>query len=566
MKFTSIFYRLLWSYSAIFLLLFATIFGVLFINLSSHQIHSTIIQLHQATLSDRERLELELFHTLTNIKAWSTLSVMDDLLTDDADQRISRELEKFKKQYQLKGHLYVLSSQGKLVAADYEIKEMPDLSIWLTQTQSNTQFIDKHVSPVDGTMIIAFWQPVKASFDDQQITGYLVITYPWQDVTTFLADKLISRHLMLFSQAGQTIHQDEHLPLINNIAVIKGTQKELWYLYPVSQYVKTEYVEHHLEATINQRSFFIEILPNDVYTPLTNAWQWVSFVEKQQIYAPVKSMVIDILCWGGITAGFAFFIIYVVSQRLSKPIQTLTKVAVEIADTLDLSKRMPDYGDDEIGKFAISFNNMCDNLEKTWQEKNQINEALQSLNEQLEQKVIERTVRLAWQASHDILTSLPNRALLEEHLDRAIARCDRASTLLAVLFIDLDGFKAVNDNFGHAIGDYLLIDIAKRFLENIREPDTVARLGGDEFVILLELQKTEDLHVPLERICDLINTPVVVDNHILKVSPSIGITIYPLDLSDSDALIRHADQAMYKAKQKGRNQIQFFDNEIQIAV
>lgn len=184
----------------------------------------------------------------------------------------------------------------------------------------------------------------------------------------------------------------------------------------------------------------------------------------------------------------------------------------------------------------------------------------------MEQKVIERTVRLTWQASHDILTSLPNRALLEEHLERAIARCDRASTLLAVLFIDLDGFKAVNDNFGHAIGDYLLIDIAKRFLENVREPDTVARLGGDEFVILLELQKTEDLHVPLERICDLINTPVVVDNHILKVSPSIGITIYPLDPSDSDTLIRHADQAMYKAKQKGRNQIQFFDNEIRIAV
>jgi diguanylate cyclase (GGDEF)-like protein len=565
MKFTSIFYRLLWSYSAIFLLLFVTIFSVLFINLSSHQIHSTIAQLHQATLSDRERLELELSYTLSNVKAWSTLSVMDDLLTDDADQRITRELEKFKQQYQLKGHLYALSRQGELIAADYEIKKTPDLNIWLTQTQGNSPFIDKHVSPVDGTTIIAFWQPVKASFDDQQIIGYLIISYPWQAVTKFLAD-VTNRHLMLFNQDGLVIHQDVHLPIINNITVIKNAQKELWYSRLVTRYVETEPVEQHFEVSFNQQSFIIEVLPNDANMPLTDAWRWVSFAEKQQVYAPVKSTLMNISRWGGIIVIFAFFVIYIISQRLTKPIKALTKVAAEIADTLNLSKRMPDYGNDEIGKFATSFNNMCDNLEKTWQEKNQINDALQTLNEQLEQKVIERTVRLAWQASHDILTSLPNRALLEEHLDRAIARCDRASTLLAVLFIDLDGFKAVNDNFGHAIGDHLLIDIAKRFLENIREPDTVARLGGDEFVILLELQKTEDLRVPLERICDLINTPVVIDNHILKVSPSIGITIYPLDLSDSDALIRHADQAMYQAKQKGRNQIQFFDNEIRIAV
>jgi diguanylate cyclase (GGDEF)-like protein len=366
---------------------------------------------------------------------------------------------------------------------------------------------------------------------------------------------------MLFNRAGLTVHQDEHLPLINNIDLINHTQKESWVSHLISQYIEA-LPNAHYEVTLAQQAFFIETLPDNAATPLTNAWQWVSLAGKQQVYAPLKIIVINILQLGGIIAILTFLIIYVLSQHLTKPIQTLTTIAADIAHTLDLSKRMPDYGDNEIGKLATSFNDMCDNLEKTWQEKNQINNDLQTLNEQLEQKVAERTEHLAWQANHDILTNLPNRALLEERLTLAIARSQRVPSMLAVLFIDLDGFKAVNDNFGHDMGDYLLIDIAKRFLACVREPDTVARLGGDEFVILLELPNIEDINAPLERICALVNEPIVVDGKVLKVSPSIGVTIYPLDPSDSDGLIRHADQAMYQAKQKGRNQTQFFDSKI----
>lgn len=564
-KFTSIFHQLLWSYSAIFLLLFTAVFTVLFIKLSTHQVHSTITQLHQETVSEREQLELELFHTLTNVKAWATLSVMDDLLTDDVDQRITQELEKFKQQYQLKGHLYVLSSKGVLVTADHAIEKPLDLSVWFAHTQTNTPFIDKHINPVDGTAIIAFWQPVKASFDDQQIIGYLIITYPWQEVSAFLANTSISRHLMLFNQAGLTIHQDTHLPLMNSLDMINSSQKESWYSYLVTRYIEGSQ-DPHYEVSINQQGFFIETLPNNATTPLTNVWQWVSLAEKRQVYAPIKSMAIDILQLGGLIACLAFFIIFVLSQHLSKPIQTLTAIAAEIANTLDLSKRMPDYGNDEIGKLAASFNEMCDNLEKTWQEKNQINDDLQTLNAQLEQKVAERTEHLAWQAHHDILTDLPNRALLEERLSQAILRSHRTLSMLAVLFIDLDGFKAINDNFGHEMGDYLLINLAKRFIASVREPDTVARLGGDEFVILMELQQIEDIHTPLERLCNLVNESIIVDGKVLKVSPSIGITVYPLDPSDSDGLIRHADQAMYRAKQKGRNQTHFFDSDTETSV
>ena len=562
-KFSSIFHQLLWSYSAIFLLLFTAVYAVLFVKLSTYQVHTAISQLHQATLTDREQLESELFHTLTNVKAWSTLSVMDDLLTDDMDHRITQELEKLKQQYSLKGHLYALSSKGELVTADHPLEKTLDLSVWFAHTQTSTPFIDKHRNPVDGSEIIAFWQPVKASFDKQKTIGYLVITYPWQELTRFLADTTVLRHLMLFNQAGLTVHQDEHTPLMNSIDTINHIQKESWISLLISQYIEAS-PRVHYEVTVDRHTFFIEILPNNAAMPLTNAWQWVSFADKQQVYAPLKIIAIDILQLGGIIACLAFFTLYVLSQHLTKPIQTLTTIAADIAHTLDLSKRMSAYGDNEIGKLAVSFNEMCDNLEKTWQEKNQINNDLQTLNEQLEQKVAERTEHLAWQANHDTLTGLPNRALLEERLDHAIARSQRTPSMLAVLFIDLDGFKAVNDNFGHDMGDYLLIDIAKRFLDCVREPDTVARLGGDEFVILLELQKIDDIHVPLDRLCALVNEPIVINDNILKVSPSIGVTIYPLDSSDGDGLIRHADQAMYQAKQKGRNQTQFFDSEIQI--
>lgn len=559
-KFTSIFYRLLWSYSAIFLLLFTAIFSVLFIKISTNQVHCTISKLHQEILNDRHQLELELFQTLTNVKAWSTLSVMDNLLTDDADQQLMRRLETLKQQYQLKGHVYALSNKGALVAADHPIAKNLNVNVWYTQTQTSEPFINKHVSPADGSSIIAFWQPVKASFNDRQIIGYLIITYPWQDITEFLANMPTSRHLMLFNQAGVTVHQDQYLPLINSIKMLNSTDKKSWSSSWLTRYTETP-DDAYYEGTINQQDFFIEILPNNTATPLTNVWQWVSLVESHQIYAPIKSIVIDILELGSIIACIAFFIIYLLSQYLSKPIQTLTEIASEIANTLDLSKRMDSYGNNEIGKLATSFNDMCDNLEKMWLEKNKINQDLQALNRELEQKVAERTQHFAWQAHHDTLTKLPNRELLDEHLTQSIARSHRNSTMLAVLFIDLDGFKAINDDFGHEMGDYLLIDIAKRFIASIREPDTVARLGGDEFVILLEIEKKEDINKPLERICALINEPIIIDDKVLKVSPSIGVTIYPLDPSNSDGLIRHADQAMYQAKQKGKNQTQFFDSE-----
>jgi len=170
--------------------------------------------------------------------------------------------------------------------------------------------------------------------------------------------------------------------------------------------------------------------------------------------------------------------------------------------------------------------------------------------------------RIVWQAAHDPLTGLPNRALLADRLAQAMAHADRHKKLLAVCFADLDGFKAVNDRFGHDMGDKLLGQVGVRFLEVVRGNDTVARIGGDEFILLLtELSDLEELDSALKRAQQALTAPYIIEGETLQISASIGVTVYPQDRSDADTLLRHADHAMYISKQQGRNCVQLFNPE-----
>ena len=170
--------------------------------------------------------------------------------------------------------------------------------------------------------------------------------------------------------------------------------------------------------------------------------------------------------------------------------------------------------------------------------------------------------RLQQMAYHDALTRLPNRILLFDRLQNAIARTDRRHTLLAVCYLDLDGFKPVNDLLGHTAGDQLLIKVAERLRHCTRESDTVARLGGDEFVVLFaDLTRIEECHNSLDRLLRVLAEPYTVGDQRFEVAASIGVTLYPPDGSDADTLLRHADQAMYLAKQSGGNRYILFDAE-----
>jgi len=175
----------------------------------------------------------------------------------------------------------------------------------------------------------------------------------------------------------------------------------------------------------------------------------------------------------------------------------------------------------------------------------------------------EQEERLARQAYYDPMTELPNRMLAFERLRQAIVRADRTSRMVAVIFIDLDHFKKVNDTLGHGCGDQLLIDVAKRLAGCVRSEDTVARLGGDEFLVLLtDLTRVEYTQPVIDKILDGFNQPFRLGANELQVTASIGIAIYPDDSQEESDLLRNADTAMYHAKAKGRNQFKFFTEEM----
>jgi diguanylate cyclase (GGDEF)-like protein/PAS domain S-box-containing protein len=175
------------------------------------------------------------------------------------------------------------------------------------------------------------------------------------------------------------------------------------------------------------------------------------------------------------------------------------------------------------------------------------------------------SLRLSHLAQYDVLTDLPNRTLLDDRLTQAIASARRRGTGLAVLFVDLDRFKHVNDSFGHAIGDVLLQSVAQRLQACVRLSDTVSRLGGDEFVIVLsELDQVQDAAIAACKVLTALAVPHSVGGQDLDLTVSIGVSAFPSDGQDAETLIKNADTAMYHAKENGRNSYHFFEKDMNV--
>ena len=180
-----------------------------------------------------------------------------------------------------------------------------------------------------------------------------------------------------------------------------------------------------------------------------------------------------------------------------------------------------------------------------------------------QQKLLEQKNILDHQAHHDALTELPNRILFNDRLEQGIEKARRNKTNLALLFVDLDRFKQINDSLGHELGDKVLKIVTQRLKSSIRKEDTLARLGGDEFTIIIEeLAIAQDSSLLAQKILEVLAQPIHIDNHTLHVSSSIGISLYPQDGENAHNLLKYADAAMYKAKNEGRNNYQFYSVEM----
>ena len=166
---------------------------------------------------------------------------------------------------------------------------------------------------------------------------------------------------------------------------------------------------------------------------------------------------------------------------------------------------------------------------------------------------------ISFQANHDALTQLPNRAFFMEKFNQVIASRNKAKKL-ALLFIDLDYFKEVNDTYGHQVGDDLLRIISRRLLNCLRSQDLLARIGGDEFLLLLDdIEDTSFVNILGQRMLKEINKPCHIEGKIVNVSGSIGVSIFPADATDSEGLIHKADSAMYRSKESGKNSINYYN-------
>jgi diguanylate cyclase (GGDEF)-like protein len=230
------------------------------------------------------------------------------------------------------------------------------------------------------------------------------------------------------------------------------------------------------------------------------------------------------------------------ARYVTKPINKLSNTVQRFSVNQDIDG-LPTQRQDELGQLARNFLVMHNQIKQQFAELQQSHQRMEEL------------------AQHDALTDLPNRRLFLDRLENAIARARRSSQPLALLFIDLDKFKDINDCFGHEAGDVVLQSVAKRLSSNVRESDTVARLGGDEFVVLLENidsgDKVVEVAVVAAKLCDSMYEPLPYANQILHISMSVGVSLYPQDGETLDQLINNADRAMYQAKADPDQRVHF---------
>lgn len=294
------------------------------------------------------------------------------------------------------------------------------------------------------------------------------------------------------------------------------------------------------EITTNKEG--IEELSSVAGVPETD-WFVVARMPVSEAFQPVRGLIAVALKGTLMALAAIFLLVFIVVPKLLQPLTTAAQSMRAIADGKQELLPLPVHRNDEVGMLVQGFNYLVERL--------RTKEAALKASE----------TRLSFLAHHDSLTGLSNRNMLELRLQEALQKSQRDHTPFALLFCDLDGFKKINDAYGHKTGDTVLIKLAARFKQGRKLSDTVTRLGGDEFVILLT--QLDDARQEAEHVAryyiDAIQKPCEVDGNLFTLSVSIGIVLYDNPETSSSQLLSQADIAMYEAKRQGKNQFLFFN-------
>lgn len=368
--------------------------------------------------------------------------------------------------------------------------------------------------------------------------------------------------LVFFDDANETKKTLNSLAEHEDIVlaqVYKGTEKT-----PFATYTRDETVPQLL-GEIRHYQFFTSKhflqFSQPLYTPNNeHVGVIVLMLDRQKLYMRIQQYLSIAL----MIIFVAIFIALLLSARLQRvitqPILALVDLTHQVSSEKNYSLRADRQIQDELSILFRGFNSMLEVIQER-------DEQLERHRLNLERTVANRTaelrklnLKLTYQAYHDALTNLPNRALFIKRVEQAIDYAEQNDELLSILFIDLDRFKYINDTLGHAAGDSLLQEIAKRLLACTRQPeDTVARLGGDEFTLLLRnIKSPKNAGVVAEHIMHALTEPLYFNQQSLYVTPSIGISVYPRDGQDVGSLMKNADASMYVAKNLGRNNYKFY--------
>lgn len=308
---------------------------------------------------------------------------------------------------------------------------------------------------------------------------------------------------------------------------------------------------------INPDILFFETIIKFEGEILAYAWVGLDRLPYNKVSRNNLVKIIFVTIFIGFFLSGAIYLLF--KEKIFKPIEVLTRETQNIAN-FEFENKIIINGTGELVMLAESFDNMRVHLKEIIDSRDLVMDELSDLNDSLEERVHERTqelqflnVKIAHEAMHDPLTSLPNRILITEQLQQTILHAQRAKSSFAVLMMDLDNFKEVNDTLGHPEGDRLLIEVAERLSATVRESDTVGRLGGDEFAMVLPKINEKEAICVAEKIMQNLLPSFALDDHTIKIGASIGIAMYPEHGMDHTSLIRLADVAMYEAKKNKNN-------------